>query len=166
MRVLTRCAHSFRKPKRQVFLSPSIKCFKDVFGRWTDLKIAMRQERHFLWLYRRYGFEPNSWCFVCHHSWGLYFTRRELHTTISECFKDFFSGRALQGARDITAMIYPTNIPGFSDENNRKIVTTFSSVLFNTQVMAIKNDGHLFTLINVMLDFLLKCNKYLKGIPG
>ena len=67
-------------------------------------------------------------------------------------------GRALHGARDITAIIYPPNISALVDENNRQIVTTFTSVPFNTQVKARKSDGHLCQFINVILDLLLQHN--------
>ena len=63
-----------------------------------------------------------------------------------------------RGACDVTAMIYPPSISEFVDENNRKIVTNFSSVIFNTQVKALRNDGHIFTFVNVMLASLLHNN--------
>ena len=67
-------------------------------------------------------------------------------------FKDcLYAGKALQGARGVTAMIYPPNISAFFDKNNRQIVTNFASVLFNTQVKALKHDGHIFKFRNFMI---------------
>ena len=63
-------------------------------------------------------------------------------------------------------MLHPPNISAFSDENNRQLVMNFVSVLFNTQVKAIKHDGHLCTFKNVTLASLLQNNESLKGIPG
>ena len=68
------------------------------------------------------------------------------------------AGRAFQGARDTTAMIYCLNISEFVDENNHQIVKNFASVLFNTQVKSLKHDGNLSTFINVMLASLLQHN--------
>ena len=59
-----------------------------------------------------------------------------------------YARRALQGARDVTAMMYPPDISVFVDENNCQIVTNFESVLFNTQVKAFKHDSHLCTFRN------------------
>ena len=46
------------------------------------------------------------------------------------------------------------------------MVTNVSSVIFNTQVNGIQNDGHPCSFKNVMLYFLLENKKYLKGISG
>ena len=82
-------------------------------------------------------------------------------------FKHFlYGGMALQRARDMTAMIYPTIILALFDDKNRQIVTTFSSVLFNTQVKSNRHGGHLSTFINVILDSLMQYNKYIKGVTG
>ena len=62
------------------------------------------------------------------------------------------------------AMIYTSSIPDFIDENNRQIVTNFASVLFNTQVKALKHDGQICTFINAMLASLMQHNKALKII--
>ena len=70
-----------------------------------------------------------------------------------------YAGRALQGARDIMAMIYPPNISAFVDK--KQIVTNFASVIFSTQVKSLKHDGNLYKFRNVLLSFLLKHNKYL-----
>ena len=72
----------------------------------------------------------------------------------------------LQGERDVMEVIYPPNISAFVDDNNLQIVMKFASVLFNTQVKAIKHDGHLCTFKNVTLASLLQNNESLKGIPG
>ena len=63
-------------------------------------------------------------------------------------------------------MIYPPNISAFFDEHNHQIVTNFSSVPFNTQVKAVKHDGHICTFGNVILDSLLQHNKALKVLTG
>ena len=77
-----------------------------------------------------------------------------------------YTGRVFQGARDLTAMVYPHNILAFVDENNHQIVKKFESALFNTQVKALKHNGHIFTFIKVMLDLMLRYNKALKGLLG
>ena len=77
-----------------------------------------------------------------------------------------YAVRALQVSSDVTEMIYPPNKSDFFDKSNQKIVTNFASVLFNTQVKAIKYDGHLCTFINVMPAFLLLHNEALKGLAG
>ena len=61
-------------------------------------------------------------------------------------------------------MIYPPNISSFSYYYNRQIVTNFSSVLFNTQLKALKHGGHIFTFINVMLDLILHHKEDIEGI--
>ena len=66
-----------------------------------------------------------------------------------------YAGRAFKESHDLTALIYPPNTSAFVDDNNRQIVTKFASVLFNTQVKALKHDGHHCTFINVMLASLL-----------
>ena len=63
-------------------------------------------------------------------------------------------------------MIYPLNICKFVDKNNFQIVTKFASVPFNTQVKALKHDGHICTFINFIPDYLLQYNEYLKGLSG
>ena len=63
-----------------------------------------------------------------------------------------------RGACDVTAMIYPPSISEFVDENNRKIVTNFSSVIFNTQLKALRHDGHICTFKNIMLALILQNN--------
>ena len=71
-------------------------------------------------------------------------------------FKNYlYEGREFQGARDVTAMVYPPNISVFFDKKNCQIVMKFVSVMFNTQVKALKHDGHLCTFRNFMLDLLL-----------
>ena len=70
----------------------------------------------------------------------------------------------MQGARDVTEIIYPPNISAFVDKNNRQTVTNFTSVLFNTQVKALKHDGHIYTFRNVMISFLLQHKEILKGL--
>ena len=72
----------------------------------------------------------------------------------------------MQGARGVTAMIYSPNISAFVDENNRQIVKNFASVLFNTQVKALKDDGHLSTFRNFMLDSLLHNKEAPEGLSG
>ena len=69
-------------------------------------------------------------------SWNF---RRENRIIISlDVFKPFlYIGRALQGEHGVTAMIYPTNISTFVDDNNRQIVTNLASVIFNTQLVAV-----------------------------
>ena len=42
----------------------------------------------------------------------------------------------------------------------------FASLLFNTQLKSLKNDGHLCTYRKFMLASLLHHNKYLKGLSG
>ena len=80
-------------------------------------------------------------------------------------FKYFlYTVRALQGERDLTEMIYPTNILNFVYDNNRQIVTNFSSVLFNTKVKLLKHDGHLCTFRIVFLDSLLQHTGYFEII--
>ena len=82
-------------------------------------------------------------------------------------FKDcLYAGRALQGSRDVTEMIYPTNISAFVNEGNRQIVTNYSIVLFNTQVKALSHDVHICILINIMLDSLMHHNESFKGVAG
>ena len=63
-------------------------------------------------------------------------------------------------------MIYPLNILAFVDDKNRKIVTNFACVLFNTQMKALKHDDHTFTLKTGMLTFLLHHKKALECISG
>ena len=75
-----------------------------------------------------------------------------------------YAGRSLKGSRVLTAIIYPPNIPAFVEENNRQILTNFSSVLFNTQVKVLKDDGHICTFINFMLASLIQHNEALKGL--
>ena len=70
----------------------------------------------------------------------------------------------MQGERDVTEMIYPPNISDFVDDNNRQIVTNFSSVVFSTQVKALKHDVHIYTFINFMPDLILQHNESLKGV--
>ena len=82
-------------------------------------------------------------------------------------FKHFlYAGGALPVARDVTAMIYPPNVSAFVDGKNRQIVTNFASVLFNTQVKALKHDGNICTFINFILASLLHHNEALKGLSG
>ena len=48
-------------------------------------------------------------------------------------FKHFlYSGRSFQGARYVTAILYPPNTSAFVGEKNCQIVTYFANVLFNT----------------------------------
>ena len=61
-------------------------------------------------------------------------------------------------------MVYPPNILNFVYDNNRQIVTNFSSVLFNTKVKLIKHDSHLCTFITVVLDSLLQHTESLEII--
>ena len=77
-----------------------------------------------------------------------------------------YAGREFQGEHGVTEMLHPPNISDFSDENNRQLVMNFVSVLFNTQVKALKHDGHICTFINFMLALLLQHNEALKGISG
>ena len=63
-------------------------------------------------------------------------------------------------------MLYPPNISAFADYNNRQLVMNFASVLFTTQVKALKHDRHFFTFRNFMLESLLQHNKALKFISG
>ena len=72
-----------------------------------------------------------------------------------------YAGREFQGEHGVTEMLHPPNISDFSDENNRQLVMNFVSVLFNTQVKAIKHDGHPCTFINVMIALLLQHNESL-----
>ena len=51
-------------------------------------------------------------------------------------------------------MIYPPRISAFSDDNNSKIGTNISSVLFNTQVKALGHEDHLCTFRNYVLASL------------
>ena len=68
----------------------------------------------------------------------------------------------MQGSHDVTEMIYPPKISYFVDNNNRQIVTNFTSVLFNTQAKALMDDGHLCTFRNVILASILNHNGALK----
>ena len=43
-------------------------------------------------------------------------------------------------------------------KNKLPIVTNFSSVLFNTQVRALNNGGHLYKFINVFFASIMKHN--------
>ena len=52
----------------------------------------------------------------------------------------------------------------FFDQNKLQIVTKFASLLSNTQVKALKHNGHICTFRNVMLDFLLQHKKYIKWL--
>ena len=45
-------------------------------------------------------------------------------------------------------------------------ICALTRILVNTQVKAIKHDGHICTVINVMLASLLEHNKALKMIAG
>ena len=45
-------------------------------------------------------------------------------------------------------------------------MTSFASVLFNTQLKEIKHDRHLSKFRNVMLASLLQHNEHLKGLVG
>ena len=72
----------------------------------------------------------------------------------------------MQGEHVLTAMVYPPNISAFVDKNSRQIVKDFVILLFNTQVKALKHDGHICTFINVMLASLLQHNNDLKIISG
>ena len=90
--------------------------------------------------------------FFCHHLWRLEFTRREPHTTSPEFFNDLLRvERALKVARYLMAMIYPPNISLFVENKNLQIVMKISSVLFNTQVKALKHDGYFL--------YITKCTK-------
>ena len=42
----------------------------------------------------------------------------------------------------------------------------FASIIFNTSVKALKDYGHIFTLINGMIAYLRQNNEALKGIKG
>ena len=77
-----------------------------------------------------------------------------------------YAGISLQLACDVTAMIYPPNISVFVDKNNCQMVTNFAIVLFNTQVKALKYDGHLSTFRNIMLASLLCHHEALKVLAG
>ena len=63
-------------------------------------------------------------------------------------------------------MIYPPNISAFFDDNNPQILNKFASVLFITQVKALRNDVHLFPFRNIRLASLLQHNKDVKDISG
>ena len=76
------------------------------------------------------------------------------------------AGIELQGSHDLTSMIYTPNISPFVDKNNLQIVTKFASILFNTQVKALKHDDHLSTLRNITFALLMQNNEYLKGLAG
>ena len=78
----------------------------------------------------------------------------------------FYAGRVLQVENGVTEMIYPPNISAFVDDNNRQIVTNFSSVLFNTLVKALNHYVHICKFRNVMLASLLQHNEALKIIAG
>ena len=54
-----------------------------------------------------------------------------------------YSGRELQEAQDVTAMVYTYTISAFFNKNIRQRVTHFASFLFNTQLKAIQHDGHI-----------------------
>ena len=73
-----------------------------------------------------------------------------------------YAGRALQGACNVTTMIYTPKISAFFDDNNSPIVMYFASVLLNTRVKSLKHDVHLFTFRNVIIALLLKHNEALK----
>ena len=42
----------------------------------------------------------------------------------------------------------------------------FASLLFNTQLKSLNNDGHIFTFRNVMFALLLRNKEDLKGLEG
>ena len=54
-------------------------------------------------------------------------------------------GREFQESCDVMVIIHAPNISVFVDDNNCQIVTKFSSVILNTQVKALRYDGHLCT---------------------
>ena len=62
------------------------------------------------------------------------------------------------------AMIYSTIISDLVDKNNHQIATNFASVLFNTQVKALRHNANISTLRNFMLASLMQHKKYLKGV--
>ena len=70
----------------------------------------------------------------------------------------------MQLEHGVNVIIYPPNISAFVDENNRQIVTNFSSVLLNTQVKSLKHYGHIFTFRTVILDLLLQHTESLEII--
>ena len=53
-----------------------------------------------------------------------------------------------------------------SNNNNNNIVTNFASVLFNTQVKALRHDGHISIFRNFMFYSILHNNKSIKGVTG
>ena len=72
----------------------------------------------------------------------------------------------MQGEYVLTAMIFPPNISAFVDKNSHQIVKDFVILLFNTQVKALKHDGHICTFGTGMISLLLQHNKALKIIAG
>ena len=61
-------------------------------------------------------------------------------------------------------MIHPPKISYLVGDNNLQIVTKFSSVLFNSQVKALRHDDHIFTFRKFILASLLYHKKYLKDV--
>ena len=70
----------------------------------------------------------------------------------------------MQGARDVTAMIYPPIVSALIDEKNRQIVKNLAILLFKTQVKALSRAVNIFTFINVMLALLMQHIESLKGL--
>ena len=71
-------------------------------------------------------------------------------------FKHFlYLVRVLQVAWNETEMMHPPKISSFFDDNNHQIVNNFLSILFNTQLHALRRDDKICTFRNVMLDSLL-----------
>ena len=98
---------------------------------------------------------------LIHGSWNFLGENRILlYLNFSSIF--CMQEEKIQGEHGVTEIIYPPNISAFVDENNRQIVTNFTSVLFNTQVKALKHDGHFCTFRADILTSLLQHNKSLK----
>ena len=63
-------------------------------------------------------------------------------------------------------MIYPPGISDFVDEKPLQILENFASVIFNTQMKALKIDGHLCTFRTGILSSLMSHNKSITIIAG
>ena len=77
-----------------------------------------------------------------------------------------YARREFHGSRNVMEIIYPPRITDFVDNNNPQIETNFASVIFKTQVKALRHDGHLCPFKFFMIASLLQHKKYLKCIVG
>ena len=63
-------------------------------------------------------------------------------------------------------MFHPPSMSDFVDDRNCQIMRNFLIVLFTTRMNALRNDGHISTFRNAMLDSLLQHKEALNVVAG